>query len=241
MIIENGYLVFDKEKEINKIEFKKINGHNFVELVGMNKFSQVGDTLIKMFGFVKTDVDKKYLIRGDFAEQIVKSVYKRDGHICTTYDKIEVNYDNFKYNNYFSGVIDIELLEEKTLIEVKSKSMKDYDNIIKYPPKNEIYQGLMYGFLRNYKSIIMEWIFFDEETEQEIFLGKKPTTLKNLKKYSKVFDVNYDEMKQLLNKAYYIVATFVKSKKISLDLISEEMLIKLGILRKEVDVDDLPF
>lgn len=241
MRIDNGFLIFDNNDEIKKLEFKKINGHNFVELVGMNKFSKVGDVLIKMFGFIKSEVDKKYLIRGDFAEQIVKAVYERDGHICTTYDKIKVNYDNFKDNNYFSGLIDIELLEENTLIEVKSKSMKDYDNIIKYPPKNEIYQGLMYGFLRNYKSIIMEWIFFDEQTEQEIFLGKKPTTLKNLKKYKKVFDVDYDEMRTLLNTAYIIVANFLKTKKISLDLISEDMLVKLGILRKEVNVNDLPF
>lgn len=241
MRIENGYLIFDEEKEINKLEFKKINGHNFVELVGLNQFSKVGDTLIKMFGFVKEEIDKKWLIRGDFAEQIVKSVYTRDGHICTTYDKEKINYDNFQDNKYFSGVIDIELLDENTLIEVKSKSMKDYDKILKYPPKNEIYQGLMYGFLRNYNHIIMEWIFFDEQTENEIFVGKNPTTLKNLKKEKVVYNVDREEMKALMNNAYKIVKDFVNTKKISLDLISEKTLEKLGILKKDVDLDDLPF
>ena len=105
-------------------------------------------------------------MRGDFAEQIVKKIYERDGYNCTTYDKKQIKYDNFYDDRYFSGIIDIELIDNNTLIEVKSKSMKDYDKIVKYPPKHEIYQGLMYGFLRGYESIIMEWIFFDETTEQ---------------------------------------------------------------------------
>lgn len=241
MKIENGYLVFDTENELKKIKYKKISGHNFVELIGFNKFSKPGDTLLTMYKFIETSVDQKYLFRGDLAEQIVKSVYKRDGHICTTYDKEKINYDNFQDNNYFSGLIDIELIEENTLIEVKSKSMKDYDYIIKYPPKQEIYQGLMYGFLRNYKYITMEWIFFDEESENEIFQGKKPTSLKNLKRYSKTYEVNENEMKQLLNTAYAIVRDFVNSKRIPINLISENMLKKLGILNQDVNVDDLPF
>lgn len=243
MKIEDGYLIFNNPDEVNKIYYKKINGHNFVNLVGLNKFAKVGDTLLEMFGFIKNEVDPKYLLRGDFAEKIVKKCYERDGFKCTTYDKKACRYDNFKDNQYFSGLIDIDLIENETLIEVKSKSLKDYDKIIKYPPESEIYQGLMYGFLKNYTYIIMEWVFFDKETEEEIFLGKTPTTLGKLKKFKRTYMINQDEMKQLLNKAFIVVRNFVNERRIPLNLISESSLEKLGLLKKDGDIDisDLTF
>ena len=236
-IVENGNLVFDDD-----FKFKKIGGHNFVELLGMNPYSKVGDTLLKMFKVIKSDIDPKWLRRGDFAERIVRGVYERDGHRTVVYDKKKCNYDNFQNSNEITGLIDIELPDERTLIEVKSKSMKDYDKIMKEPPKSEVYQALLYGYMRNYKYIIMEWIFFDEETEKEVFAGQKPTTLRYLKRISRQYEVNNLEIANMIGKAVAIEKRFLEVKYIPLSLINESIQKDLGINTKNlVNIDDLSF
>lgn len=237
MRIEDGYLIVDKE-----FKKKKVTGRTFVELIGANPFTKVGDALLKMHGIITEDVDPKWLKRGNFAEKIVKAVYERDGHKCVIYDKKEVQFDNFQEYSNFGGLIDIELPEEKTLIEVKSKSLSKYDEIVKNPPTEEIYQGLFYGFLRKYNKIIMEWVFFDEMTEEEIFAGKKPTTLRYLKKYSRKFDVKNDEMKKLLIMANNINKDFEENKRIKIGLISDKALKQLGLTRPlDFDLSELNF
>ena len=236
-IVDNGNLVFDDD-----FKFKKIGGHNFVELLGMNPYSKVGDTLLRMFKVIKSDIDAKWLLRGDFAEGIVRGVYERDGHRTVVYDKKKCNYTNFPKSSEITGLIDIELPDEKTLIEVKSKSMKDYDKIMNEPPKSEIYQGLLYGYMRNYKYITMEWIFFDEETEKEVFAGQKPTTLRNLKRISRAYEVDRIEIAKMISRAVAIENRFLECKYIPLSLISEGIQKDLGIDTKNlVNIDDLPF
>lgn len=238
MKIENGYLVVDPS-EIKK--FKKITGHSFVQLIGIDPFTKVGDCLLTMHGLYKEKIDEKWLKRGDFAERVVQRVYKRDGHIITTYKKEEVNYDNFQDNLWFGGLLDIELLEEKTLVEVKSKSMKDYDFIVKNPPLQEIYQGLYYGYLRDYDHITMEWVFFDKQTEEEIFNDLPVTTLQNLKKYSKTFAINRDSMKEKLDQARNVLIEFRETGKIHISNISDKVLNYLGFNRNDIMMNDLPF
>ena len=240
MRIENGYLIIEKT-EMTK--FKKITGHSFVQLIGIDPFNKVGDCLLSMHGLYSEKIDKKWLKRGDFAEKIIQKVYTRNGHKITTYVKNEVNYDNFRQYEHFGGLLDIELIEENSLIEVKSKSLKDYDYICKNQPQQEIYQGLYYGYLRQYPTITMEWVFFDEQTEQEIFNDKPITSLKNLKKLSLRFEVNKEHMKEQLSKALKIVLDFRENGKINLNDISDKVLKYLGLERpKEKDIfDDLPF
>lgn len=236
MYIKDNKLYFDKQ-----LEFKKINGHNFVNLCGFNPYCKVGDAILSVLGIFKDEIDKKWLLRGDFAEQLVKKVYERDGHICTTYDKFKIKFDNFKDHKFFSGLIDIELLDEKTLIEVKGKSMKDYEKIVANAPKDEVYQGLLYGYLRGYKEIKMEWIFFDEESEELVFKGLKPTTLKNLKHHPLTVKVDYVEMHELMKNAIEKVRQALINGYIPLDDISEKVLEKLGFLKQNVDISDLNF
>lgn len=235
MRIENGYLIIEKT-EMTK--FKKITGHSFVQLIGIDPFTKVGDCLLSMHGLYSEKIDKKWLKRGDFAEKIIQKVYTRNGHKITTYDKNEVNYDNFQQYKHFGGLLDIELIEENSLIEVKSKSMKDYDYIIENQPIQEIYQGLYYGYLRGYETITMEWVFFDEQTQEEIFNDKPITTLKNLKKYGKRFAVNKEEMKQKLQTALQIVFDFRENGKIPLNNISDKVLNYLGLERPQIDIFD---
>ena len=80
---------------------------------------------------------------------------------------IEFIRDYYKKNN-LGGVIDIELLEENTLYEIKSKSMKDYEEIVKNGNIVQEHQAIHYGLLRDYDKVHIMWIFFDEQTEHEI-------------------------------------------------------------------------
>lgn len=229
--------------DTTSLKKKKITGHSFVGLLGVDPFKTIGDTLLTMYKIVEEKVDEKYLRRGDWAEAIVKKVYERDGFTCVTYDKEKINYDNFKDNEDFGGLIDIDLPNERTLIEVKSKSMKDYDKILFNQPKQEVYQGIYYGHLKNYDKVILEWVFFDEQTEKEIFEGKKPTSLKGLKKISKTYKVNHEQMEEALNRTRAINDNFYRTGLISYDAISDKNLKALGITREKcpVDVEDLPF
>ena len=235
MRIENGYLIVEKNE---MLKFKKITGHSFVQLIGIDPFTKVGDCLLAMHGLYKETVDEKWLKRGNLAEEIVKKVYTRNGHKCTTYDKYEINFDNFQNYQHFGGLIDIELIEERSLIEVKSKSLKDYDYIIQKQPIQEVYQGLYYGFLRGYEAITMEWIFFDEQTQEEVFNDKPITTFKNLKKFNKRFSVNKEEIKEKLKTALQIVFDVREHGKIPLNNISDKVLKYLGLERPQIDIFD---
>ena len=238
MRIENGYLIVESS-EIRKI--KKITGHSFVQLIGIDPFTKVGDCLLTMHGLYSEKIDEKWLKRGDFAEKVVQRVYKRDGHNITIYDKKKINYDNFQDYLWFGGLLDIELIEEKNVIEVKSKSLKDYDYIIKNPPLHEIQQGMYYSYLRNYDKVTLEWIFFDEKTEQEIFNDLPVTSLQNLKRHTKTYDINKEFMKIKLQQALNIIKDFRENGRIALSDISDKVLKYLGFDRNEIMTDDLPF
>jgi hypothetical protein len=225
---------------LSECRIKKVGGHAFVELLGLNKFKKIGDAMLELHGLIKSDIDPKWLKRGDFAEKVVQHCYKRDGFKITIYDKKEVKYDNFQDNDFFGGLIDIELLENEEIVEVKSKSMSAYNFIEKDLPIDEVYQGMLYAYNRNYKSFRMEWIFFDEETEKEIFEDKKPTTLKYLKKISKRFRVSETDMKDKTEKVKKLVSDFRFTGEIPLSEVSDEALEKLGLSRYN-SFDDLQF
>ena len=223
MKIDNEYIIFE-ENDIKKMKFKKVTGHSFVGLIGYDSFNKVGDTLLYMHNILPNIVDSKYFKRGEYAEEIIYKVYQRDypkDEIIRYEDKKAINYDNFEmiYTN-LGGIIDIENLSQNKIIEVKSKSMKDYEKIQNVKPLHEVYQGLLYTFLRHYDDLTMEWVFFDEESENLLFNGEKPKTNKNLKRISFDIKCDHDEMKQLCQKALRIVMNFRKEFKIKLSDIS---------------------
>ena len=224
MYVKNNILYFEPSDYLRK---KKISARSLVELVGLNNFKKAGDAILSIYSVVKEDVDPKWLRRGEFAERIVKAVYERDGHKCVTYNPQEIKYDCFPEDPFFGGIIDIDLPEEDTLIEVKSKDLKSYDMIDKNPPKHEVYQGMFYAYKRHYHRFKVIWVFFDPETQEEIFQGKKPTTLKNIKKLEKDFRVDFDEMSSILDKARDIINNFAVKKCIPISDISPELFEKL--------------
>ncbi len=226
MRIENNYLIFEPSDNV-KINPRRITGHSFVELLGLNKFTPVGDALVYMFKILKKQVDEKYLKRGTYAEAIVKVWLEKQGYECVTYDASKINYNNFESVRDFGGVIDIEIPSCQTLVEVKSKSMKNYSYIEKQKPLDEVYQGMLYAYSRNYATFKMIWIFFDESTENEIFNGLKPTTLKNIKKIEEEYVVDDSDMVQKMYEAKSIVDKFIETKRISLNDLSQECLNEL--------------
>lgn len=230
MKIENDYLIFEKN---DNIKLKKITGTTFPALLGLDPFKKKGDCLLSMLNYVKEDFDVFYTKRGDIAEKIAKVYLEKNGFKCTTYDKFEINFDNFPENKSFGGLIDIELLENDTLVEVKSKSLKDFNEIIKNNGcLHQELQGLHYGWLRKYNFIKMIWIFFDEDTENEIKNNKPITSYNKIKKFEKEILVNNMEQDNLHKQVLqYVYDCLVKNKAIPLQDISDKYLKLLGFER----------
>ena len=117
---------------------------------------------------------------------------------------------------------------QRTLVEVKSKSMSKYSIIKQTKPLDEIYQAMLYAYLSGYKTFTMQWVFFDEQTEDEIFRGLKPTTLQNVKGISAVYQVDKSDIFIKMWQATEIVDDFIKTKKIELKDISEKCFVELN-------------
>lgn len=243
MRIDNYYLYFE---ENDNIKNKRITGTTIADLMGINKWKTKGDCLLNMFGIIVEPFDEYYTKRGALAEKLALKSLEKRGHKCTIYNAQEIGWNNFPNNkNNLGGVIDIELAEEKTLYEIKSKSMKDYEEIVKNGNIVQEHQAIHYGLLRDYDKVHIMWIFFDEQTEYEIKNNLPITTLKNLKMFEKELIVDkyklapaYKEVIALYNDCY-------NYRRIPLNLISDKYLNQLGFERPKNDldllIDDLPF
>lgn len=225
MEVKDGYLYFDTN--ITLKTKKKITGHSFVNLCSLNPYSKKGDTVLELLKFFKNEVDPKYLYRGNMAETVVAYLLKKnniDYIYYTEEDKKKYNYDFFQEYAQCGGIPDFEIPSQDYLIEVKSKSLAKYNEIVANPPKEEIYQGLYYAYLRGYQKARLIWVFFDEETEKEVFANKKPTTLKNIKIYSQDYVVNKEEIKQMLYDSLLYYCKCVSEKRIPISDISPKVL-----------------
>lgn len=243
MRIDNYYLYFE---ENDNIKNKRITGTTIADLMGINKWKTKGDCLLNMFGIIVEPFDEYYTKRGALAEKLALKSLEKRGHKCTIYNAQEIGWNNFPNNkNNLGGVIDIELIEENTLYEIKSKSMKDYEEIFKNGNIVQEHQAIHYGLLRDYDKVHIMWIFFDEQTEYEIKNNLPITTFKNLKMFEKELIVD----KYKLAPAYKEVITLYNDcynyRRIPLNLISDKYLKQLGFERPKSDldllIDDLPF
>lgn len=234
MEIKDNYIIF-KPSEL-KIK-KKISARVFAGLCHFDKFNTPEEYLLEHHGLLEPEnIDPGFKLRGDFAEKIVKKVYERDNDVVVSYDAEACKYDCFPNVKIWGGVPDIELPIKEVVVEVKSKSMKDYDYISKFPLQSEIHQGMFYAYLRGYPTVNMEWIFFDPKTEEEVMAGKKPTTLQHLKRISKTYEINRPYMKDLLDIAYQRVEEFRKNPRISIHCISPKTLQRVIKLFKKFEV-----
>lgn len=241
MKINGDYLEFT-DLELNKRSKSKLGGHAFAEILGMNPYTKVGDALLSHFNIVESEFDDKFKRRGDWAEKIASQVMKKRGHTLRLFNDKNYWGDCFKeilpknaVNPYFSGVIDIDLPSDKTLVEVKGKSLKDLEEVEKNPPRYEVIQSMLYGYMMGYDEVIMMWIFFDPTTEAQIFNNQPITSFKEIKKLEQKYTVNRDAIGQMMNKAWQVKATFLKEKKIPLSEISPKVLEKVKAKIKEAE------
>ena len=233
MRIENGFLYIDTE--YTPQTKKKITGHSFVDIAGLNTYSKKGDALLSYLKIYKPPFDKKYQYRGDMAEKMIGFILKKQIKEYLYYDeaaKKANNYDFFPNYKFCGGIPDFEIPSEKTVHEVKSKSLKDYEKIKSQPPIYEIYQGLYYAYLRKYDYLIMDWVFFDEESEKLLFENKKPKTLDNCKIVQRRYVIT-DEIRNkiqdmIMDDILYIDSCLSK-KAIPLEDISPSILKALNI------------
>lgn len=257
---------YDKEKFVYKFENvnvqkgKKVTSRAFPSLLNKNKFESVGKTLLERFSLIeKEQIDPYYLVRGNLAEKIVYDYllnhYKEKKGvdiILTTWKKEDIGYDNFPKNEKFGGMIDIAIsqpAEYRAVVEVKSKSMKDYD-LIKGNKGNEeeVLQGLFLAYLSKVDKCLMAYVFFTPEQEQQI-----KDTMKN----GTSADIGFQEVKiqmfkhmvpdenipTLTTVAYQNIELFKKTTTIASTYFSQSENQYLKSLVKDlvIEDEDLPF
>lgn len=204
--------------------YKKITGTTIADLAGMNKFKPKGDCVLSMLGLVKEPFDEFYTKRGAIAESLAKRSLERRNHKCVVYDKFAVHFDNFPEDPWFGGLIDIELPEEKTLYEIKSKNIKDYDKISQFGDACQEEQAMHYGYLRGYEEVHIMWIFFDDISESEIREDKPLSTYKNLKMFEKTLKIDRSAQYEIHKNALEYYSNCLATQSIPFDDISDKYL-----------------
>ena len=226
-----------KIQDNNLTFFKKITGTTYPDMAGLNKFKPKGDCILSMLGYVKEPFDEFYTKRGELAEKLALQSLTKRGKKCVVYDKKAVDYDNFKNNPYFGGLIDIEIPSENTLYEIKSKNIKDYDKIVSKGDLVQEEQALHYGYLRQYKEVHIMWIFFDDNSEAEIRAGKPVSTYKNLKMFEKTLPVDLAREDKLHKEALLYYTHCLALQEIPLQDVSDKYLQILKLKRPGVPTE----
>ena len=236
MRVEGSYLYLDGE-----LKCKKITGTKFPVLLGKNPYKRKGEQALELLGILKPDkIDEYYLKRGDEAERIAKMVLESKGFKCITWEKKEVDFDNFKYIKHFGGLIDIAVTEPyRLVVEVKSKNIKKYQEIVQYGNPHEEKQGDLYAYLSEC-DCLMVWVFFNDETEQCIREGK-PYDIngfnakgeRNVSIYTKFNSVDRNLLKKETEEAKNYMETIMRDRRIWIYDLNEEILNKLGLTMGE--------
>jgi len=160
-------------------EMKKVTSRAFSCLLGQNEWESIGKTILERFKAVqKEEIDPYYMVRGDMAELLVKDYiqdfYKKKNINVElkTWKKEEVKYDNFSSNDKYGGLIDIAIAKPqdfRAVIEVKSKSLKDYGKINESKGNiDEVLQGKFLSFLSQVDKCLMVYVFFTPNQEKQI-------------------------------------------------------------------------
>lgn len=218
----------------NKLNFfKKITGTNVAELAGMNKFKPRGDMVLSMLGIVSEPFDDFYTKRGAIAEDLALKTLRKRNLPCVIYNKKSVNYDNFPENRFFGGLIDIEIPVLRTLYEIKSKNIKDYDKIEKFGDSCQEEQAMHYGWLRHYEKVHIMWIFFTDEIEAKIKAGESITNFAGMKMFEKELTVDDDVQEDIHRRACQYYVHCMALGEVPIEDISDKYLELLHIKRPE--------
>lgn len=235
-MFRDGYYYLDNE-EVPKY-MPKITGTRYPALAGLDKFTKRGDQVLKDFKAIVEPFDEFYTKRGAIGETLARRSLERDGHICTIYKGTR---DCFKGVKGYGGVIDIELINENTLYEIKTKNIKDYEKIIKYGSKEQEAQARHYGWLRGYHIVYIQWIFFPDNIEEWIKNGQPITSWSGIKTYIKKLYVNLEEEEKAHWNALQYYTKCYNEKRIPIEDISSEYQKKLGIECEVLTPENNPF
>ena len=234
-----GDYVFEKLLNANN---KKITSRAFACLLGKNTFESAGKTILERCNMVeKETIDPYYTVRGAIGELLVKDYliemylkYKKIKLQILSWNPKEVNYDNFPKNPDFGGLLDLAIpapAEERAVIEVKSKSLKDFAFIDgKKGVEEEVLQGKFLSTLSKTETCHMAYIFFDEQ--QETLLKNYVKDLINLG--NNVNNINAKDVIKALNWRYELFKIKVYKHAVDFNEINELMQESNRVLRESI-------
>lgn len=227
MHIENDYLVLP-----SFYRTKKITATSFYGLLGENKFKPKGDYLLSVLGLLKEPFDPFYTKRGEVAEKVLNIWLQEKGYTTKTWNKFEINFDNFPKHNELGGMIDIAITQPfRCVVECKSKNIKDEEKIKRFPNQEQEHQALFYGYMSKCDKIKIIYVFFTDEQENDI-RNDKPIDMetKNFKFYEKDLEIDTQDIEEKLKRAIAYKNRCIKENKIPLADISDKALKLMGIV-----------
>jgi hypothetical protein len=211
-------------------------------LLGKNTFESAGKTILERCNMVeKETIDPYYTVRGAIGAHRIEDyfidVYKKYKNMeikVLSWDAKSVNFDNFAKNPTFGGLLDraiSEPKEERAVIEVKSKSLKDYPFIDgKKGVEEEVLQGKFLSTLSKTETCHMAYIFFDEQ--QETLLKNYVKDLINLG--DNVNNINAKDVIKALNWRYELFKIKVYKHVVDFKEIDELMQESNRVLRESI-------
>ena len=228
MEIKNGYLILP-----NYYKNKKITATSFYGLLGENKFKPKGDYLLSVLGLLKEPFDPFYSKRGEIAEKVLNEWLQAKGYTTKTWNKFEINFDNFPKNKEFGGMIDIAITSPiRCLVECKSKNIKDESKIKMFPNLEQEHQALFYGYMSKCDNIKIIYVFFTDEQELAIREDRAfDTHHTNFQFYEKDLSIDRADIEQKLEKALAYKKSCIESGKMPLSDISDKALELLNLRR----------
>ena len=221
---------------------KKITSRAFACLLGKNTFESAGKTILERCNMVEKEaIDPYYTVRGSVGEHLIEDyfidVYKKYKKLdlkIMSWDAKAVNFDNFSKNADFGGLLDraiAEPKEERAVIEVKSKSLKDFAFIDgKKGVEEEVLQGKFLSTLSKTETCHMAYIFFDEQ--QETLLKNYVKDLINLGE--NVNNINAREVIKALNWRYELFKIKVYKHTVDFNEMNELMQESNRVLRESI-------
>ena len=165
--------------QIVNCNHKKISSRDFPSILGKNQYESIGKTILSLCKREQYEpINPYYTVRGDVGERLVFDYLRANYDVALmSWNKKDINYDNFPKNPMFGGMIDIAITspkEYRAVVEVKSKSMKDKKKI---EDENGVIEEVMQGkYLAHLahstknpvNNAIMVYIFFTVEQEDKL-------------------------------------------------------------------------
>lgn len=228
MYIKDNYLILEQQDVWKP---KKITGTIMGEMLGLNNFKKKGDAILTMIRAYKEEIDPFYTNRGYFGEKVLQEMLKQKGFEIKTWDQKEINYDNFKSNSEFGGMLDLAILKPtRQLVECKTKNISKLADTKRWANKSYECQAQLYGYLSKCDDINLIYVFFTDEQEQALKESKElDPNPANYVFYGYKVQLDKEKFKQDMQFCLDYKNKCLKEMRIPLEDISEKVLQKLNL------------